>query len=401
MDLKFGAGTFIVILLIIGGFFLVPPRSVNVAPAAISHTPTTAATQPTPVASASAPIAGASSVIQKVFDTFFPPTILPQTQVPFDAAAYDAKLRFLAHVPAAANVVEVATSTASSTASSTKKIIRPWPASLWPVTTAAYPNAGAILPMNRIVAYYGNLYSRQMGVLGEYPRDQVLQMLASTTALWEAADPATPVVPALDYIAVTAQGSPGADGKYRLRMPDDQVENILQMADDIHGVVFLDVQVGLSDVQTEIPLLEKYLKLPQVHLSLDPEFSMKHGERPGTVIGTMDAADINFAEQYLAKLVRDNNLPPKMLVIHRFTDAMLTNYKNIKPLPEVQIVLDMDGFGAPARKIKTYHDVAEAEPIQFTGFKLFYKNDVNVGGHLMAPEEVLKLTPAPSYIQYQ
>jgi hypothetical protein len=38
----------------------------------------------------------------------------------------------------------------------------------WPVRSA-YPNPGAILPFNRIVAYYGNLYSRNMGVLGEYP----------------------------------------------------------------------------------------------------------------------------------------------------------------------------------------------------------------------------------------
>jgi hypothetical protein len=153
-------------------------------------------------------------------------------------------------------------------------------------------------------------------------------------------------------------------------------------------------------VRTEVPLLEKFLKLPQVHLSLDPEFSMKGGERPGTVIGTMDAADINFAAQYLAKLVRDNNLPPKMLVIHRFTSDMLTNYQNIKPLPEVQIVMDMDGFGSAAKKMNTYLRTIMPEPIQFTGFKLFYKNDARAD-HLMTPEEVLKLTPSPSYIQYQ
>ena len=36
----------------------------------------------------------------------------------------------------------------------------------WPVKTV-YPNAGAILPFKRIIAYYGNLYSKRMGVLGE------------------------------------------------------------------------------------------------------------------------------------------------------------------------------------------------------------------------------------------
>ena len=87
-----------------------------------------------------------------------------------------------------------------------------------------YPLAGALLPFNRIVAYYGNFYSTGMGVLGQYPPAVMLAMLASTTALWQAADPSTPVIPAIDYIAVTAQGSAGADGKYRARMPDSQMD---------------------------------------------------------------------------------------------------------------------------------------------------------------------------------
>jgi hypothetical protein len=380
MNAKFLIGACVIILLLMGGFFLLPSRSSMIAPGRSG---------------------GSAANVVTGTEGRHTVAALP----PFDPAAYDAKLRALAHLPnlahattsPASTLISSSTRMSSSTAS---RLRRPWPESLWPVKTI-YPNPGAILPMNRIVAYYGNPSSKQMGVLGEYPEVQMLAMLASTTAMWQGADPTTPVVPALDYIAVTAQGSPGPDGMYRLRMPDDQVQAILRMADQIHGVVFLDVQVGLSNVQTEIPLLERYLKLPQVYLSIDPEFSMKGGGRPGTVIGTMDAADVNFAAQYLAKLVRDNNVPPKILVVHRFTEGMLTNYQTIKPLPEVQIVMDMDGFASPAKKVKTYRTVVSAEPVQFTGFKLFYKNDVNVGGHLMAPGEVLRLIPAPSYIQYQ
>jgi hypothetical protein len=273
---------------------------------------------------------------------------------------------------------------------------------LWPAK-AVLPLAGALLPFNRIVAYYGNFYSKGMGVLGEYPEAQVLQMLASTTARWQAADPSTPVIPAIDYIAVTAQGSAGSDGKYRFRMPDDQIQKALDMAAQIHGIVFLDVQVGLSNVQTEVPLLRKYLMMPQVHLSLDPEFAMQtSGRAPGTVIGTMSAADINFAANYLAALVTEYNLPPKILVIHRFTEDMVTSYRLIKPLPQVQVVMDMDGWGYPAKKINTYTYIVAAEPVQFTGFKLFYKADLQPPSmRLMTPSEVLNLIPAPSYIQYQ
>jgi hypothetical protein len=324
---------------------------------------------------------------------------------PYSKTAYDAKMLALANYPPPITKTVIVVSTSTGATSTRIVTIPPSTPHIWPVKTAPYPNAGALLPFNRIVAYYGNLYSTQMGVLGEYPEAQMIAMLASTTAMWAAADPTTPVVPALDYIAVTAQGSPGADGKYRDRMPDSQIDEILQIAKQINGIVILDVQVGDSNVETEVPLLQKYLAMPNVELALDPEFDMHNGARPGTVIGTMDASDINFAAQFLAKLVDQNNLPPKILIVHRFTQDMVTNYKEIAPLPEVEIVMDMDGFGTPVKKMTTYQDFIADEPVQFTGFKLFYKNDAipSIAGsdHLMTPSEVLKLIPQPSFIQYQ
>jgi hypothetical protein len=242
-----------------------------------------------------------------------------------------------------------------------------------------------------------------MGVLGEYPEAQVLQKLQAAAAEWQAADPTTPVIPAIDYIAVTAQGSPGSDGKYRFRMPPEQIQKAIDMAAQVHGIVVLDVQVGLSNVETEVPLLAPYLKLPNVELALDPEFAMQaSGRPPGTVIGTLDASDINFAANYLANLVQQNDLPPKILVVHRFTEGMVTHYKQIKPLPEVQIVMDMDGWGFPAKKINTYDYVIAPEPVQFTGFKLFYKADLRPPStRMLTPAEILKLIPQPVFIQYQ
>jgi len=320
----------------------------------------------------------------------------PERHIPLpelDKADYNARMLALAHVATTTQTFFTATTSVSVISTTTP--------SLWPVATA-YPNARAILPFQRIVAYYGNFYSKGMGVLGEYPEDEMLSMLASTTAMWTAADPATPALPAIHYIAVVAQATAGKEGKYILRMPDDQIDHALLLANRIQGIVFLDVQVGQSTLQYELPQLEKYLKLPQVHLGIDPEFSMKHGDRPGTVIGTFDAADINYATEYLASLVRDNHLPPKVLVVHRFTFDMVTNYKKIRPLPEVQVVMDMDGFGSKAKKYGTYNRVVAPEPVQFTGIKLFYKNDTRPPADgLLSPAEVLRLTPAPIYIQYQ
>ncbi len=318
-----------------------------------------------------------------------------------DIAAYDQKLIAIANEPVRTVVVQVPLAGSSTMTISSTTVVEATSTSLWPVKTV-YPEAGAVLPFYRIVAYYGNFYSTQMGVLGEYPPSQVLQMLASTSAEWQAADPTTPVIPAIDYIAVTAQGSPGSDGKYRLRMPASQIEQAISMAAQVHGLVFLDVQVGLSTVETEVPLLAPYLSLPQVELSLDPEFAMHNGERPDTAIGSLDASDINFAANFLATLVTENNLPPKILVVHRFTQDMVTNYQEIRPLPQVEIVMDMDGWGAPAKKITTYDDFIAGEPVQFTGFKLFYKNDLlPPSSGMLTPAQILKLTPQPSFIQYQ
>jgi len=270
----------------------------------------------------------------------------------------------------------------------------------WPVK-GPYPLAGALLPFNRIIAYYGNLYSKNMGALGEFPRKEMLNKLKQEVAKWQAADTTTKTIPALHYIAVTAQGSPGKGNKYRLRMPFSQIDSVLKMAEKINAIVFLDIQVALSTLEDEVPQLEKYLKLPNVHLGIDPEFSMKGGQKPGSVIGVFDAADINYASGYLQKIVKENNLPPKILVVHRFTQGMVKNYKNIKTLPEVQIVMHMDGWGFPAKKINTYRQFIYKEPVEYTGFKLFYKNDTKANGRLLTHKELLNLKPQPVYIQYQ
>jgi len=177
------------------------------------------------------------------------------------------------------------------------------PSAKWPVKTA-YPLGGAILPFKRIVAYYGNFYTAGMGVLGEQPTDKMLYKLQNEVKKWRQADTLTPVQPALHYVAVTAQRSKGKDRKYRLRMPFDQIDKALQLAQKINAIVFLDIQVGHSTVQQEIP----------------------------------------------------------------------------------------------AKKIDSYQAWITNQPVQFTGFKLFYKQDAQ---GLMQPADILKLYPMPIYIQYQ
>jgi hypothetical protein len=272
----------------------------------------------------------------------------------------------------------------------------------WPAATGIYPQYGAILPYNRIVAYYGNFYSRHMGILGALPEDQLIINLQKEAENWSNADTTTPVIPAIHYIAITVQSKPGEGNKYRLRMPEKQINKAIELGRKINGITFLDIQVGHSTVQSELPSLKNFLKEDGVHLGLDPEWSMKEGTLPGKKIGTMDADDINFAIKYLSDLVKTHQLKPKILVVHRFTIGMITNSLEIKPTPQVQVVINMDGFGFPAKKVDSYKRAVSAFPVQFTGFKLFYKNDkLTPPYRLMTNEEILRLYPKPVYIQYQ
>ena len=270
--------------------------------------------------------------------------------------------------------------------------------SLWPVK-GPDPLPGSILPGKRIIAYYGNPLSKKMGVLGEYEPEEMLRRLDEEVAAWNTADPTTPVQPALHVIGVVAQAGPGKDGKYRLRMDSAVIERVAGWAAKRNALVFIDVQVGQSTLREELPRLERFLQRPQFHLGVDPEFSMKDATPPGKKIGTFDASDINYAIGFLADLVTKYNLPPKVLVVHRFTQRGITHAKQIMLDARVQVVIDMDGFGPPSLKKNTFRKWIKAEPVQFVGWKQFYKPRNDLPRTTIA--EILRLKPRPVYIQYQ
>ena len=316
-----------------------------------------------------------------------------------------------------------ATASSGATVPAAKPGFRLTPAdsARWPVK-GPDPLPGSLLPGTRIVAYYGNPRSTRMGILGRIPPDSMLPRLERTARLWAAAD-SVPVMPALHLIATVAQGKPGPGGRYRLRSSTLVIDSLARWVEERGWLLILDVQIGHSTVAAELEPLVPYLRRPYVHLALDPEFAMKRGGIPGQRIGTLDATDVNLAVDLLAKLVDEEKVTPKVLVVHRFTRRMLTNHDRIKLDPRVQVVIDMDGFGEARLKEDAYRFWIVPYPVQYTGFKLFYKNDrkpqfrsddspwtcpdsialaVGCGDDgLMTPEQVLRLYPRPVYIQYQ
>jgi len=291
----------------------------------------------------------------------------------------------------------------------------------WP--TGPVPLPGAILPGKRIVAFYGNPLSKKMGALGEfvtrredkkdstgkkiysgYETDSLFKRMDKQIKEWTDADPTTPVQPALQLIASVAQGDPGKDGNYRLRMDSVVIEEVYNWAVRKNAILILDVQIGGSTVEAEVRRLMPWLNRPNVHLGLDPEFSMhysREGLQPGKKIGIMDAKEINWAVDTLSRIVTEKKLPPKVLIVHRFTRQMVSNANKIKLTPTVQVVMDMDGWGQPWLKFDSYSAYEVIEPVQFTGFKIFFHNDTKRGDQLLSAKEVLHLLPRPLYIQYQ
>ena len=272
----------------------------------------------------------------------------------------------------------------------------------WPKSPAAGP--GALLPQNRIIAYYGNPHSKKMGVIGEYSEQQMLEMLDRTVAQWKSADPATPIIPAIHLVAVVAQGSAGSDKMWRRRETPEMIERTYKWAQGRKGVLFLDIQASHSTLEQELPPLLKYLERPDVHLGVDPEFYMHHkseGARPSSKVGQMLAKDVNYVINTLDRLVTEKGIPPKVLVVHRFRQDMVPDAEEIRPTKNVQVVMHMDGWGPPWLKFDSYAHYVVKHPVQYAGFKLFYHNDTKAGHALLTPRELLQLKPTLNYIQYQ
>jgi hypothetical protein len=272
-----------------------------------------------------------------------------------------------------------------------------WAPLTWPAPPT--PREGALLPSTRIIAAYGHPASTRMGILGSVPTGRLEDSLAALVSRWQRADSSRATVGALHLIATVAQGQPGADGHYRLRHPAAVIDRIVARARARGFITFVDVQPGLAPLGAEVDRLMPWLAEPDVHLAIDPEFAMPAGQKPGGRIGTLDAATINPVLERVARLVDSLGLPPKVVVIHRFTGPMLTNAEELLRDPAVQIVIEMDGWGAPALKRATYRDVITRRPVQYTGFKLF--TTARHDGTPMAPDAVLRLRPVPLYIQYQ
>jgi hypothetical protein len=260
---------------------------------------------------------------------------------------------------------------------------------------AQLPGGGRrIFPGRMVVAYYGAPQDDQLGELGiGSPRAAGRRLLRQARHY---AGSGRRVLPAMELIAEIAHASPGESGLYNGRQSDAVIRRYLRAARAIGALLILDVQPGQAGFFGEAQRFERWLREPDVSLALDPEWHTP-GAVPGTVIGSMEAREVNAISFWLDDLVRRHRLPQKLLVVHRFTRNMIAGEEQLKPRANVAVTVNVDGFGGRAVKIAMYKEFAQRTPGLHNGFKLFYHEDVRV----MRPERVLRIRPRPELVVYE
>jgi hypothetical protein len=192
------------------------------------------------------------------------------------------------------------------------------------------------------------------------------------------------------------------------------VENYIVPAAKRGWVVVLDTQLGKSNPVAQVKrMIDKgYLKYDNVHVAIDPEFHVYNDNpRPGIPIGTIQASQVNEVQCVLDDFVRDQKLTTKkILIVHQFGDAnvndgvpfMIQNKKSLRTFENVDLVIDMDGLGAPAIKVTKYNKITDSRVypfIRFRGIKIFFPSRYERGGHFDKPpmslEEIFGLKPVP------
>jgi hypothetical protein len=249
-----------------------------------------------------------------------------------------------------------------------------------------------------IISYYGYPEEPLLGILGKLNEQEIINNLNRDISKWQLLSPDKQILGALHIIVAIAQDQPTEDGTFLKRIPNELLDKYIQLASDNNFLVYLDIQIGWGDIITEIKLFEKFLKLPHVHLSLDPEYAtQKQNLAPGLIIGYITGDEINEAQNYLNKIASLSQDYKKTLMIHQFNISMLRNTENIKNYSNVELSINMDGFGAKEAKRLNYELFSLSNFSEIPAIKLFYDWDIPI----FTIKELLQFKQPPTIIMYQ
>ena len=256
-------------------------------------------------------------------------------------------------------------------------------------------DGGRIFDDNRLlVAYYGTAGTSALGVLGEDPPDVMDRRLRRAAQPFARAG--QEIQPVYELIVTIADARPGPDGDYSHHLAREHVEPYLKAARRHDALVVLDLQPGRAGFLNAAKRWRWALEDPAVGLALDPEWRMGRRDVPGRIIGSVSAQEINHVSAWLAKLVKTEDLPEKLFVVHQFRSSMVRDIGQVRDRPGLAMVQHVDGFGTRSQKLDTYHAVAR--PDRFVmGLKLFYDEDIN----RIDPAYLHRIRPRIRFISFQ
>jgi hypothetical protein len=161
--------------------------------------------------------------------------------------------------------------------------------------------------------------------------------------------------------------------------------------------VILDLQIGRNDPSGEVRKIERFLKNPRVHVAVDPEYAVGPTGIPIVDSGRITGDEINEVQREVRRIVRENNLPPKMVIVHQFMDHTIVDGEDVERYGSVDLVLNMDAFGDVPSKINMYEHFASKPWAHRKSYNVFLKQD----SHISSEEELLQLDPMPDMFMYQ
>ncbi len=252
----------------------------------------------------------------------------------------------------------------------------------------------------RFIALYGSPQGGALGVLGEQNTEETIVRAKELAAEYQELEPETEVIPTLEIIVTVAAETATEDNSYSIKTPIEVVQPLVDAAADEGVYVVIDLQPGRQDFLTQAKLYEELLLLPHVGLALDPEWRLEPDERHLRQIGSVDAAEINATGDWLAELVRENNLPQKMFLLHQFRLDMIPDRDKVDTTrPELEVVVQMDGQGSQGSKLGTWSVLLkDAQEGLYFGWKNFYDEDTP---QVLSPEKTIEIEPSPVFVSYQ
>lgn len=256
-----------------------------------------------------------------------------------------------------------------------------------------------IFPSHRVVALYGHPSGGALGVLGEQPAEEAVNRVNDLVGKYQAIDPEESVIPAFEIIATVASSSAGPDGNYSNEGNVDELRPWVKAIGDAGGIAILDLQPGSASFLEQAQQFEELLKLPHVGLAIDPEWRLKPGEKPMERVGSVGAGEVNQTAAWLRDLVKDNELPQKVFVVHQFQHQMVQDRETLDTTaPELSWVLHADGHGTAGDKFATWDMVRKNLQPEFY---LAWKNFIDEDQPMFTPEQTFKIEPRPWFVSYQ